>query len=116
VSEVEQQRVAGVVLHELTVEPGAQAQPGRIELGRREELGSERGVAVAAFGAHVRPVIGGPEVLQPQVVGCGHPAHVRPAVLRPDVARGPADHQRDLALEPEQLGPVGPFDAAAAGQ
>ena len=112
-TEGEQQGVAGVLLHELPVHPGAHAQGGRVDRGRVDQVRSERREAVAALRAHVRSRVGGSQVVQAEVVRRGDGCHVLPAVVGGDAPRGLADDERDLALEGEQLGARGAFERLA---
>src|SRR5690554_5958286 len=56
------------------------------------------------------------QVVQAQVVGGGHPAHVRPGVLRVHVPGGGGEDQGDLSFEPEQFGARGAHHLTGPGQ
>ena len=109
----EQQPVGGVLLHQLTVDPGAQAQRGGIDGAGVDHVGSQRGISVAALGADVGALVVGAQIVETEVVGGGDACDVIPGVGDPHVAGGSADHQGDFALEGQQLGACRPLDRAA---
>jgi hypothetical protein len=117
VGEREQQVVAADrVLPELAVDPRPQRDALRVDRAGVEQGRAERGEPVDALGPDVGPLVGVAQVVDAEVVGGGHPAHVRPRVGRADPDRPGPDHQRDLALEREQLAPGRPPHRLAVGR
>ena len=102
-----------VVLDDFAVDPGAQAQGVGGRLGGGDEFGAQRGIAVAALRAHVRPLVRALHVVEAEVVRRGHACHVRPGVRLGDVAGGRADDDGDLTFEGEQRGACGALDGLA---
>src|SRR5699024_8649303 len=66
-----------------------------------------------ALAAQVRAFVVAAQVVDAEIVRGGHPAHVVPGPLEPDVAGGGADHEGDLALEGQQLRAGGALEGAA---
>ena len=104
-----------VILDDFAVDPSAQAQGVRGRLGGGDELGTQRGIAVAALRAHIRPLVRGLHVVEAEVVRRGHAGHIRPGVSLGDVAGGGADDDGDLTFESEQRGACGAFDGLPGG-
>ena len=116
VGEGEQQVVAADrVLRELAVDPGPQRDALRVDDPGVEQRRAERREPVNALGAEVGPPVGVAQVVHAEVVGGGHPAHVRPRVGRRHPGGPGADDERDLALEREQLAPRRPAHQVAVG-
>ena len=110
--EREEQRVGRRLLGELVVHE--HAQPERLDVDvARLDAGADRRVAVLALRPQVRPEIAPAQVVQADVVRRRVPADVRETVLRRDAACRAADHERDLALERQQLGALRPGDGIA---
>jgi hypothetical protein len=106
VGEGEEQVVAADrLLRELAVDPGPQANPLRVDRPGVEQPRPEGGIPVDALGPDVGPAVGVPQVVDAEVVGRGHPAHVLPGVRGGHPARPGADDERDLALERQELAP-----------
>src|SRR5690606_10991144 len=78
-----------------------------------DELRTQRRVAVAALGAHVRTLVVRAQIVEAEVVGSRDPSDVRPCVLDPHMTGGHSDDKCDLALEGEQFGAGGALDGAA---
>src|SRR5690606_34566109 len=112
-TEVEQECGGGVILYQVTVDPGADAQPRGVDVGGGDEGGAEGGEAVAAFGPHVGALVGVAQVVHAEVVGGGDRGDVAPTLLGGYASGGGADDERDLALEGEQFAAVGAFDGSA---
>jgi hypothetical protein len=116
VREGEQQVVpADRVLRELAVDPRPQRDALRVDEVCVEQGRADRGEPVDALRAEVGAAVGVAQVVDAEVIGRRHPAHVRPRVGRGDPDGPGADDERDLALEGEQLAPGRPADRALVG-
>ena len=113
--EREEEACGGVVLHELAVDPRAQAHRRGVDVPRVDQGGAERGEPVPAFRADVGALVVRPQIVEPEVVRSGEGCHVTPRGVRGHPARGLADDERDLALEGEEFGAGGPFDHRVRG-
>src|SRR5690606_13043996 len=113
---VEEQLGGGVVLHELAVHPGADAQGGGVDIRCRDDGGADGGESVAAFGAQVGALVCVAQVVDAEVIGGGYPGDVGPTVLRGYTAGARADDECDLSFEGKQLASGGSFDRSAGGE
>ena len=112
----EQQGCGGVLLHQLAVAPDPNGDAGRVELGGGQQPGPDRGVAVAALGAHVGALVRPAQVEHAEIVRGGDRGDRGPRRRLADPPHLATDHQRDLALEAEDLGARGQLDGAAGRQ
>ncbi|BAS08791.1 hypothetical protein AHiyo4_22130 [Arthrobacter sp. Hiyo4] len=103
--EGEKQAIGGVVLDEVAVVPGPDAEAGGVHGIRRDQPGTDRGEAVAAFGPEIGTFVRVAEIVDAEVVAGGHPLDMAPGILHTDASGGLADDQGDLALKAQEFAP-----------
>ena len=111
--EREHQPRGRVVLAQFAVHPCAHAQRRGVDRARIDEVRAEGSEAFAALRAHVGALVVAAQIVEAEVVRGRHPADVVPGISEGDAPRRLADHERDLALEGQQLGAGGAGDRAA---
>ena len=106
--------LAGVaVLTHLPVDDGADLLV--VEVPALDQPGPERAQGVCALHPQHRAGVGVAEVVQPVVVADRVAADVVTGLMGRDVARGPADHDGDLALVVQPLAARRTYDGALVG-
>ncbi len=75
----------------------------------------DRRESVCTLRPQVGPGVGVPQVVDAQIVGGRDSRDVRPGILDRDAPRRGADDQRDLALEPQELGARRALDDRSRG-
>ena len=116
VGERKKQVVAGDgVLHQVTVDPGAQPDVLRVDVAGVQQCRAQRREPVDALGPDVGAPVGVPQVVHAEVVRRRDPPDMVPCLGGGDAGRLFADDQGDLALEGEQLAPRRPPHRVAVG-
>src|SRR5690606_2661983 len=105
--------VGAAVLDQLAVDVGPQVLAAEVPVG--DEAGPKGAERVGALDPEHRARVGVAEVVQAVVVGDGVAGDVRARVGGRDVAAGPADDDRDLALVVEVPAPFRADDRAPVG-
>ena len=99
----------------MAVDPRPDAKVVGVYEAGVDNVGAQRGIAVAALGARVGALVLRPVVVYSEVVCCGDSADVGPRIFWLNPMRGAPDDECDLAFEGQEFAPLGSFHIAPAG-
>src|SRR5699024_4905916 len=92
-----------VFLHNVAIDPGAQAQRLGVDTVRIDKLTPNEGLAIGRLGTGIRACILRAVVVYTDIIGRGHIANALPRLVNGDVARRLAHDHCDFTLTPQHV-------------